>query len=49
MHVRVGQPILVAAAFQAAFSDTLRVFAPGEGRLKAGCGQDWLPHLEVAS
>jgi hypothetical protein len=40
----VGQAILPAAAFQAAFSDHVRVFATGESRLKAGCSQDWLPH-----
>ena len=45
MFVRVGQPILAAAAFQAAFLDTVWVFAPGEGRLKAGCSQNWLPHM----
>jgi hypothetical protein len=39
----VGQAILPAAAFQAAFSDRVRVFATGESRLKAACSQDWLP------
>jgi hypothetical protein len=36
----VGQAILPAAAFQAAFSDHVRIFATGESRLKAariGC------------
>ncbi len=45
----VGQAILPAAAFQAAFSDHARVLARGERRLKArrlkaGGSQDWLPH-----
>jgi hypothetical protein len=40
----VGQPILAAAAFQAALSDHERTLALGERRLKAGCSQDWLPH-----
>jgi hypothetical protein len=40
----VGQAILPAAAFQAALSGRVRAFAPGKGRLKAGCSQDWLPH-----
>jgi protein-disulfide isomerase len=35
----VGQAILPAAAFQAAFSDQAR------RRLKAGGSQDWLPHF----
>jgi hypothetical protein len=39
----VGRAILPAAAFQAAFSDRVRVFATGESRLKAACSQDWLP------
>jgi hypothetical protein len=37
----VGQAILPAAAFQAAFSGHAQVFA---SRLKAGGSQDWLPH-----
>ena len=40
----VGQAILPAAAFQAAPSRDVRVFAPGKRRLKAGGSQDWLPH-----
>src|SRR5580658_8155900 len=41
----VGQPILAAAAFQAALSGHARVFAPGERRLKGGCRQDCpMPH-----
>src|SRR5580700_12185936 len=45
----VGQAILPAAAFQAAFSDHARVLARGQRRLKArrlkaGGSQDWLPH-----
>ncbi len=35
----MGQPILAAAAFQAAFG--LRI---GENRLEAVCGRNWLPH-----
>jgi protein-disulfide isomerase len=38
----VGQAILPAAAFQAAFSDQAR------RRLKAGGSQDWLPHFSKA-
>jgi len=41
----VGQAILPAAAFQAALSGHARAFVLGERRLKAGCSQDWLPHL----
>jgi protein SCO1/2 len=41
----VGQAILPAAAFQAALSSTARAFTPGKRRLKAGCSQDWLPHI----
>jgi hypothetical protein len=37
MDLLVGQAILPAAAFQAAFSNHSRVFASGEGQLKAGC------------
>jgi hypothetical protein len=40
----VGQPILAAAAFQAALSRHARVFAPGERSPKAGGRQDWPPH-----
>jgi len=40
----VGQAILPAAAFQAAFSHSLN-----ERRLKAGGSQDWLPHLGLGS
>ena len=40
--VVVGQAILPAAAFQAALSGYAR-----DGRLKAGCSQDWLPHSIV--
>jgi hypothetical protein len=44
LHKLVGQAILPAAAFQAAYSGRKRVFASGERRLKAGGSQDWLPH-----
>jgi len=37
----VGQAILPAAAFQAAFRWNL---VYGQRRLKAGGSQDWLPH-----
>jgi hypothetical protein len=40
----VGQAILPAAAFLGGFSGDAGVFAPGKGRLKADCSQDWLPH-----
>ena len=40
----VGQPILAAAAFQAALSHHARAFLPGKSRLKAGCRQNCLPH-----
>ena len=40
----VGQAILPAAAFQAAFTRDERIFVAGERRLKAGGSQDWLPH-----
>jgi hypothetical protein len=40
----VGQAILPAAAFQAAFSGHAEVLDPRKRRLKAGCSQDWLPH-----
>jgi hypothetical protein len=43
--VFVGQAILPAAAFQAAYSDQGRIFNLGKRRLKAGGSQDWLPHL----
>ena len=39
-----GRQSCLQAAFQAAFSDHARVFAPVERRLKAGGSQDWLPH-----
>jgi hypothetical protein len=48
MSVTVGQPILAAAAFQAAFPDQVKFFVHAESRLIAGCSQDWLPH-EVPS
>jgi len=38
----VGQAILPAAAFQAALSAHARA---SKRRLKAGCSQDWLPHI----
>jgi hypothetical protein len=41
----VGQPILAAAAFQAALLG--RVFALGQRRLKAGGNQDSRPHAFV--
>jgi hypothetical protein len=41
----VGQPILAAAAFQAALS---HYFLPGKSRLKAGCRQNCLPHPGAA-
>jgi hypothetical protein len=44
----VGQPILAAAAFQAALSHYERAFVPGKGRLKAGCRQNCLPHPGAA-
>jgi hypothetical protein len=41
----VGQAILPAAAFQAAFPVPARILARGKRRLKAGGSQDWLPHF----
>jgi hypothetical protein len=44
----VGQPILAAAAFQAAFSGMRQSsFDARKRRLKAGGSQDWLPHSQV--
>jgi hypothetical protein len=45
----VGQAILPAAAFQAAFTSDGRLFARGASRLKAGCSQDWLPHNKATN
>jgi ribose 5-phosphate isomerase RpiB len=45
LHHSVGQAILPAAAFQAAVWNNAEVIAFGERRLKAGCSQDWLPHI----
>jgi len=44
VSLAVGQAILPAAAFQAAFSSHARVLTPGPRRLKAGGSQDCLPH-----
>jgi hypothetical protein len=46
--MKVGRPILAAAAFQAALSGDACILAPSTSRLKAGCSQDWLPHTEAA-
>jgi hypothetical protein len=40
----VGQAILPAAAFQAAFSGLATFSITEKRRLKAGGSQDWLPH-----
>ena len=47
MHLTVGQAILPAAAFPGGFSGHVPVTAPSQGRLKAGCSHDWLPHKTV--
>jgi hypothetical protein len=44
----VGQAILPAAAFQAAFFSDERAFALKKPRQKAGGSQDWLPHKRLA-
>src|ERR1022692_4787282 len=47
VHLTVGQAILPAAAFPGGFSGHVPVTAPSQGRLKAGCSHDWLPHKTV--
>ena len=45
----VGRAIMPAAAFQAALTSDGRAFEPGKRRLKAGCSQDWLPHVRATA